>query len=94
MEIKNKSFDLFTERYPYMLNEIYWTEDQIRFDEGHVIRLINMLSLTILPVVNTMKLQAKTSWGKKEYFAYSFDGFKLACEWFDKQRLILVEKLL
>ena len=94
MEIKHKSFDLFTERYPRMLKESHRKE----FYVGYIVYLTNTFYLTILPVIyrekELSKIQAKTSWGCKKYFPNSYEGFKLACEWFDNRRIRLAEKIL
>lgn len=94
MEIKHKSFDLFTEKYPRMLKESYWEEVY----EGHIVHLTNTFTLTILPIIyrekEQSKIQAKTSWNCKKYFPYSYEGFKLACEWLDNRRIRLAEKIL
>ena len=90
MEIKHKSYDLFTEKYPCMLKESYWEE----FFGNFIVQLTNTFSLTILSVIYNNKIQAKTSWGCKKYFPYSYEGFKSACEWLDKRRTILAERLI
>ena len=55
--------------------------------------MIYSLSLSYA-VIYDNKIQAKTSWGCKKYFPYSYEGFKSACEWLDKRRVILAERLI
>lgn len=72
----------------------------VRKEDGLICPFINFKDLSVSLVItggDCASLSPDLSWEKYidgTTFPCDFDGFKSACEWFDKQRLILAEKLL
>ena len=100
MKIKNKTFDLFTKKYSFMLDEAYWNGWLSGKEEGLICLFINFKNLFVSLVItgdDCASISPELSWENhfdETTFPCDFDGFRNACEWIDRERIELVENLL